>query len=188
MAANVCVSLNETHVSVWTGKGPKMTERETILAAFHFTLVYAEKLTADLADEELARLPHAGMNHAAWVMGHVALGSDIVALLLGQATLTDQGWMATFGPGSTPVSDHAKYPSKDELRETMRRTHARAIELLAQATAEQLDAPNPTPFFPTEFPTVGALITHLMTTHTALHLGQLSAWRRALGKNAVLGV
>jgi len=32
------------------------------------------------------------------------------------------------------------------------------------------------------------LITHLMTTHAALHLGQLSAWRRAIGKGAVLGV
>lgn len=165
-----------------------MTDRETILAAFRFTLIYAEKLAADLADEELARLPHAGMNHAAWVLGHVALGSDLVALLLGQPTLTDKVWMARFGPGSTPVSDRAEYPSKDELLATMRRTHARAIELLAQATAEQLDSPNPTQFFPTEFPTVGALITHLMTTHAALHLGQLSAWRRALGKDAVLGV
>jgi hypothetical protein len=130
-----------------------MTDRETILAAFQFTLVYAEKLATDLANEELARLPQPGMNHAAWVLGHVALGSDMVALLLGQATLTDKAWMATFGPGSTPMSDRAKYPSKDELLATMRRTHARAVELLAQATAEQLESPNLTPFFPAEFPT-----------------------------------
>jgi hypothetical protein len=165
-----------------------MTDRETILAAFRFTLGYAEKLAADLADVELARLPQPGMNHAAWVLGHVALGSDFVALLLGQAMVTDEAWMATFGPGSMPVGDRAVYPSKSQLLATMRTTHARAIELLSQATAEQLDAPNETQFFPAEFPTVGALITHLMTTHAALHLGQLSAWRRALGKCAVLGV
>jgi hypothetical protein len=165
-----------------------MTDRETILAAFRFTLGYAEKLAADLADKELAAQPHAGMNHAAWILGHVALGSDFVALLLGEPTVTDKAWMATFGPGSTPVGDRTAYPTKDELLATMRRTHERAIELLAQATAAQLDAPNETPFFPTEFPTVGTLITHLMTTHAALHLGQLSAWRRVLGKGAVLGV
>jgi hypothetical protein len=165
-----------------------MTDRETILAAFRFTLMYAEKLAADLADEELVRLPQPGMNHAAWVLGHVALGSDFVGLLLGQPMVTDEAWMAMFGPGSTPVGDPAAYPSKGQLLTTMRETHARAIELLGKATTTQLDASNGTPFFPVEFPTVGALITHLMTTHAALHLGQLSAWRRSLGKCAVLGV
>jgi hypothetical protein len=165
-----------------------MTDRETILAAFRFTLGYAEKLAADLSDEELAVQPHAGMNHAAWTLGHVALGSDFVALLLAAPTVTDKRWMATYGPRSMPVSDRSRYASKDELLATMRTTHARAIELLAAATAEQLAGPNETPFFPVEFPTVGALITHLMTTHAALHLGQLSAWRRALGKGSVLGV
>jgi hypothetical protein len=165
-----------------------MTDREAILAAFRFTLIYAEKLTADLADDELATAPQPGMNHAAWVLGHVALGSDFVALLLGQTMITDEAWMATFGPGSTPVDDRAAYPSKEKLLTTMRKTHARAIELLAGATTKQLDDPNETRFFPAEFPTVGALITHLMTTHATLHLGQLSAWRRALGKGAVLGV
>lgn len=165
-----------------------MTHFETILAAFRFTHGYAEKLAADLADDELAQLPLPGMNHAAWVLGHVALGSDFVALLLGQATLTGPEWMKLFGPGSTPVADRAAYPSKNELLATLRATHARAIELVGQAASEQLDEPNTTPFFPAEFPTVGALITHLMTTHAALHLGQLSAWRRVLGKAAVLGV
>jgi hypothetical protein len=165
-----------------------MTDRATILAVFRFTLGYAEKLAADLADAELAAQPQPGMNHAAWVLGHVALGSDFVPLLLGQEMLTDEAWTATFGPGSTPVGDRAAYPSKDQLMATMRKAHARAIEVLAQATTQQLDAPNETRFFPAEFPTVGALITHLMTTHAALHLGQLSAWRRALGKGSVLGV
>jgi hypothetical protein len=46
-----------------------MTDRETILAAFRFTQMYAEKLAADLTDEELTMQPQAGMNHAAWVLG-----------------------------------------------------------------------------------------------------------------------
>lgn len=42
-----------------------MTDRETIRAAFRFTLVYAEKLAADLADEELAVQPHTARKHPA---------------------------------------------------------------------------------------------------------------------------
>jgi hypothetical protein len=56
---------------------------QNTLTAFRFTLAYAEKLVADLEDDHLAVLPHAGMNHPAWILGHVALGSDFVALLLG---------------------------------------------------------------------------------------------------------
>src|SRR5262245_10904288 len=53
-------------------KEDDMTDRETIIAAYRFTQMYAEKLAADLTDEELTTQPHAGMNHAAWVLGHVA--------------------------------------------------------------------------------------------------------------------
>jgi hypothetical protein len=102
--------------------------------------------------------------------------------------ITNEAWMETFGPGSMPVGDRSKYPSKDQLLSTMRTTHKRAIELLTEASPAQLNLSNETRFFPAEFPTVGALIAHLMTTHAALHLGQLSAWRRSLGKGAVLGV
>jgi hypothetical protein len=96
--------------------------------------------------------------------------------------------MKTFGPGSVPVEDRSAYPTKAELVDTMRKTHARAIELLEAATVEELAAPNQTPFFPQQFPTVGDLATHLVTTHAAMHLGQLSAWRRCVGKDSVLGI
>ena len=158
------------------------------LTAFRFTLAYAEKLVADLDDDQLAVLPHGGMNHPAWILGHVALGSDFVASLLGKDLLTDEAWMKTFGPGSVPVEDRSVYPSKAELVDTMRKTHARAIQLLEVATDEELSAPNQTPFFPEQFPTVGDLATHLVTTHAAMHLGQLSAWRRCVGKKTVLGI
>jgi len=161
---------------------------DSTIVAFRFTLRYAELLVADIDDDQMAVQPHSGMNHPAWVLGHYALGADFVAQLLGQPLLTDDDWMAMFGPGSTPTTDRTVYPSKDALLDTARKTHARAIELMTHATPEQLAAPNATPFFPEVFPTTGDLLTHLLTTHGALHLGQLSAWRRSVGKSAVLGI
>lgn len=159
-----------------------------VIAAFRFTLDFAEKLAADIDDGDLCTLPHPGMNHPAWILGHVALGSDLVAKLLGKDMVTDAKWMAKFGPGSTVNGDRSDYPSKEELLSTMRQTHAYAIECLESAEESALAAANSTPFFPTEFPTVGHLIVHLMTTHAAMHLGQLSAWRRCVGKGSVLGI
>ena len=44
-------------------------------------------------------------------------------------------------------------------------------------------APNRLPirFLLRHLPTVGDLLAHLLTTHSAYHLGQLSTWRRAAG-------
>lgn len=161
---------------------------QNALTVFRFTIVYAEKLVADLEDCQLSVQPHPGMNHPAWILGHVALGTDFVASLLGKERITDDAWMTTFGPGSVPVDDRSAYPSRTELMETLKRTHEQAIRLLEAATPEELNAPNQTPFFPEQFPTVGDLATHLITTHTAMHLGQLSAWRRCVGKDSVLGI
>jgi len=36
-------------------------------------------------------------------------------------------------------------------------------------------------------PTRGDLLAHILTTHEATHLGQLSAWRRQLGFPPVRG-
>jgi hypothetical protein len=36
-------------------------------------------------------------------------------------------------------------------------------------------------------PRMADFVAHLMTTHAASHLGQLSAWRRLRGLPAVLG-
>lgn len=161
---------------------------QNALTAFRFTRIYAEKLVFDLNDDELTVQPHPGMNHPAWVLGHVALGSDFVASLLGKELQTDDAWMKTFGPGSVPVDDRAAYPAKTELMDMMTKTHERAINLLEAATPDELSAPNQTPFFPEQFPTIGDLATHLITTHAAMHLGQLSAWRRCVGRDSVLGI
>lgn len=161
---------------------------DSTIVAFQFTLSYAERLVADIDDDQMAVQPHPRMNHPAWILGHYAIGADFVAQLLGQPLLTDSDWMAKFGPGSTPTTDRTAYPSKQILLGMARRTHARAIELMSSATDDQLAAPNTTPFFPDVFPTTGDLLTHLLTTHGAMHLGQLSAWRRCVGKAAVLGI
>jgi hypothetical protein len=43
-------------------------------------------------------------------------------------------------------------------------------------------------FVRNNFPTVGDLTSHLMTTHTGFHLGQLAMWRRMMGLPGVLGI
>lgn len=160
----------------------------SVLKAFRFTQQYAEMLLADITEEEMTSIPHPGMNHPAWILGHLTLGAGLAAQLLGGELTTDEAWMEKFGPGSTPISDRSAYPTKAELIEKLTEAYTKADERVSQATEGQLSAPNETPFFQEQFPTIEDLLTHLLTTHASMHLGQLSAWRRCLGKGSVLGI
>lgn len=137
----------------------------------------------------MTQIPNPGMNHPAWILGHVAIGFDFVAMLAGQEMMTDDKWMATFGPGSTPLDKRENYPSKAELLKKFDDVHSNTVEIIKGLSDELLAEPNETPFFQKQLPTKGDLILHLITTHALLHLGQLSAWRRCIGKEgSVLGI
>lgn len=158
------------------------------LKAFRFNQRFAAMLIEDIDDADMTQLPHPGMNHPAWILGHLALASDLAANLLGQELQTDNEWMQKYGPGSTPIADRSAYPSKTELFELFMSISQRAEELVADVSDEHLNSPNETPFFKEQFPIIRDLLTHLLTTHAAMHLGQLSAWRRTVGKGSVLGI
>jgi hypothetical protein len=128
------------------------------------------------------------MNHPAWVLGHLIVVADMAAQLLGEPMVTDQQWMATYGPGSTPSEHREHYASKQQLLEMMDQTYARLSGLAAIAAPEVLAAPNNTPFMAKSLPAMGDLLAHVLSTHATMHLGQLSAWRRTMGKGSVLGI
>lgn len=163
-----------------------MFERECTLYAF--VLGYAQRLVADLDEAEMAVQPAPGMNPPAWILGHLAIATDYALRLLGEATACPRDWHVRFGPGSVPPADPAAYPSKAELMAALERGHERVDTAARRATPERLEQPHGVEiaFLKEPLPTVGDLLAHLMTTHEAAHLGQLSAWRRLQGKPGVL--
>jgi hypothetical protein len=70
------------------------------------------------------------------------------------------------------------------LLQALEDAHARLADAVMKASQEVLNQPTPEKFR-NRFPTVGALLAGLMTSHEASHNGQLSAWRRAMGLPSV---
>lgn len=142
---------------------------------------YCKSLVADIDDADLAKQPFEGANHPAWILGHVTVTLDGVSKVLGRGATAPESWGTLFGRASTLTTDRSDYPTKDELLAALDAALSAASSAAGEATAEQVAGPHSIDMLKRGLPTKGDLIAMLLTTHFAQHLGQLSAWRRAMG-------
>ncbi|MBY0232568.1 MAG: DinB family protein [Gemmataceae bacterium] len=152
-----------------------------------FVVDYLKKLADGIPDDLLDDQAAPGMHSPRWLLGHLAMAQAYGVVLLGGKPASPKEWMKAFGPGSEPTSKPDPAPSKEEILAVIEKDHAALVALIRSATPEKLAGPHG--FGPMEkhAPTMADFIAHLMTTHAASHLGQLSAWRRLRGLPAVLG-
>jgi uncharacterized damage-inducible protein DinB len=156
-----------------------MFERECTIYAF--LLGYAQRLVSDIEDARFVEQPAAGVNHPAWLLGHLAVAGDLFLRMLGEPIACPKEWVRTFGPGSRPSCLRTDYPSKAELLVALERTHQRVTQAARKATPEAMAEPHSIDFLRDSLPTRGDLLAHVMTSHEGMHLGHLSNWRRQMG-------
>jgi uncharacterized damage-inducible protein DinB len=120
------------------------------------------------------------LNHAAFVIGHLAWVCDFGATLLGETAAIDPSWRDMFSMTVKPVADRSKYPAKAVLVKAFEDTHSRLVSVALAAKPETLQQ-LPPERFRSRFPSLAHVVLHMLTNHEAVHLGQLSAWRRACG-------
>jgi len=146
----------------------------------------ALRLVADLADAQMVAQPVEGkvMNHPAWILAHLTCYNEVIAKIL-RRTLKDDPMNHPFGMKSAPSADAAVYPPPASAIEAYRRSHDDAARALVEADDRVLAEDAPLARWRTVHPKVADMIVMLMSKHESLHLGQLSAWRRAMGLGRV---
>jgi hypothetical protein len=153
---------------------------------------YAERLLAGVSQDAYARFARPGgeviqSNHPAFVLGHLSLYPVRVMQNLRvepgpTAFPPDYESLFKFGVECQDDSDGTVYPPLEELKTLFFRSYPAAIEAVESAPEEAFAAPNPAEGRLRElFPTVGAAVSFYLIGHVQVHLGQLSAWRRAMG-------
>jgi hypothetical protein len=151
------------------------------LTIFRFQYGYGQKLLADIPDSEFKKPVFPGANPPSWIVGHLAVAVDFVPMLLGQPTLCPKNWVVMFGPASDPMKYLEKHPSRAELMAAYVKGHDYVFEVMKHADPVKLKEPSPFKPLINELPTAGDLLTHLITSHEAFHVSQLSACRRVAG-------
>jgi hypothetical protein len=146
-----------------------------------FLVQYARTLVGDIADDRMAEQPLPGVNHPAWILGHLAFSADRARGLLGAARELPAAWTPLFGPGSKPSATRSDYPAREELLRAVEDGFERLRRQAAAATPEQLAQPSTNPYTKEALPTIQDGVAFLLTGHLGVHLGQLSTWRRMTG-------
>ncbi|WP_437204709.1 DinB family protein [Planctomicrobium sp. SH664] len=162
-----------------------MAVLENDVAINKFLFGYLQMLLSDLQDEQLAAQPVAGTNHPLWTLGHLAVSADSCLGRFGSEKTLPETWGKLFGPGSTPTSNPADYPSRQELLAAVEERYATLCALVSGWTQAEAGQANPHPRLKEKLPTVEGLAAFILTGHYGIHLGQLSMWRRTMGLPAL---
>lgn len=164
---------------------------ETIIKQYDFNLEYAKTLVNDLSEDQMTTIPSKGLgNHPAWTIGHLVSGSADLARDLGAEFKMPDKWNELFtrqGPGDPrkPDLDKKKYPSKQLLITELENQHNKVKVLLENIEESKLNEPLRWRFS-NFMPTLGDLVAFMCINHESMHLGQLAAWRRAMGLDSAL--
>lgn len=162
-----------------------------IAASAHLGLGYAERLLKDVTPEQFARFAAIGdtvieSNHPAFIYGHLSLyASRIIEQVGGDASayLPSAKFEELFSKDAKCVDDPdgSIYPAMDEITSALLGGYRAAAQALETAEDGRFTVENPNAAMRGKFPTKGAMHAFYVGGHFMLHMGQMSAWRRAVG-------
>lgn len=153
---------------------------EQIAAARNYTIGLLDQTPTT----EWFRQPPGGVSHIAWQVGHLAMAEYRLALerIRGpqpqDAGLISDDFLRLFARESTPDSDPAKYPSRDEIRAVFDRVHEQALRELRGLDERELDQPVLKPHKLAKTKLWSLL---WCAQHEMIHAGQIGLLRRQLG-------
>ena len=141
---------------------------------------YARMHLEDVTSEQWCEQAEGLGMHPASIVGHVAVNYAMVRMMLGDELDLPDGWSDLFAGTAAATAEASAYPAKDELLAALADQRGRILARLEAASADDLAQPTPHEEARKFIPTVGDGLVLVLTIHEALHLGQLSAWRRAM--------
>jgi uncharacterized damage-inducible protein DinB len=149
---------------------------------YRFNSRMLKQTVSDLSPEEWLKRPGDGVNHIAWIVGHMALGRSRILHYMGAEWA--QPALEVFGRGKKLLEDSA-YP----LPEWLLCTWSEAGHALAAAFENVSDdfLARPAPEGPPSLDGKISGIVNFMAIHETYHLGQASYLRGWLGHKGLMG-
>src|SRR5438105_3179674 len=109
-----------------------------VLRSFAMSMDYARELLSDVGEEAMTAQPAPGINHAAWITGHLAYSFQMIGSELGLKPWLPSRWAELFGTGSKPEAPATNYPKRSELLNELEDSQRRLADALSSINIETL--------------------------------------------------
>lgn len=156
---------------------------ENEIALNQFNRRYLGRLVEEMTEDNLDHGPAPGLHSPRWILSHLAIVGDMGLKLIGQSTRLPHEWHAAYGPTSQAGSHDRVRPSFEALMVAITDGYGALCDGARGMTAEWAQTPHGIERLKwSGLLTRGEMLAHLLATHFAVHLGQLSTLRRLQGK------
>jgi len=132
-----------------------------------------------LSEDEVTRVPAAGLSPIIWQVGHIALLDAMLGQFAGGRFAAPQGFPELFGTGT---GGPARYPGFGQVKEAFEGAHHALVQIAIESDYE---TPQDTPL-KQFYGTVGEMLT-FVCFHRGWHVGKATTLRALLGKARMFG-
>ncbi|VAX41907.1 hypothetical protein MNBD_PLANCTO03-1186 [hydrothermal vent metagenome] len=155
-------------------------------------MMYAEGLLKGITPDIFARMPTGPdgiitTNHPAFIFGHLSIYPVMIMKICGveDFAITNPDGFDELFTHETICKDDPEgtiYPAMEAVTTHFYAAHKAMFARIAELSDEQLSEPHgmEDEFF-AKWPSRGAAASFMAGSHTFLHIGQLSTWRRCMG-------
>ncbi len=150
------------------------------LTLFRSVVGLVRTAIADIPDDKMTAQPVPGINPPVWILGHIVTTLSVIPKVLSNISIVPKEFLVWFGPTSKLEDLPKTLPTKEQLLGYLSAASESILVELPKQSAEDLAKPNALKFMTKELPTMRDILENLLLTHTMLHYGQLTVWRRLM--------
>ena len=156
--------------------------QQDIISLFEFQQSYLLKTVANISDEIAYTKQDQGINSAGWVLGHLcAEGVDVLIKLGAHDTVYSVDWLGLFGSDAPSLDLQANLPSLSRAVHDFNEIYERVIAAYRALPAHAFEDDPPSKLLKDHLPNKHVWLLHHITTHIAVHIGNLVVWKKLNG-------
>ncbi|MEM6321865.1 MAG: DinB family protein [Bacteroidota bacterium] len=158
--------------------------KETTVELMNFQLRYLNQLVENIPDERLYEKQLEGFNSAGWILGHICVeADDVISRLASNGAFGElpPTWQKWFRNAWGKIEELEGLPAKEELVNTLNRRYEALGKAYLKLSDDQRMAEHPSKFLRDILTTTDAWFAHHLTTHIAMHCGNIVVWKKLIG-------
>lgn len=156
--------------------------KKTIIELYNFQVRYLMQLLANIPDHRLFEKQDEGFNSPGWLLGHLCVeAEDVLKYLDIPYKLLEPQWFRWFSNSTGKLTLSERLPMKIELITEFEQRYSLLAVYYMQLTGQQMSSAHPSKFLEKDYSNLDSWFSHHLTTHLAIHCGNLVVWKKLSG-------